>query len=95
MTAPDFLADVMQHSQFRGKQDVNAVLRGETPVMPGDIFISESDDMCGFSTLKFNPQLPEPKMPCMHFLVIKRGSFQTCVDAAIAECQDVETTNKV
>lgn len=66
---------------YHGKQDLNAILRGETPVQTGDTFIHESTYGEGFAAFRYTPQTPEPPKPCEHFKLLARGIWETCLKA--------------
>jgi hypothetical protein len=57
------------------KADLNAILRGETSVVEGDVVITESAFYEGFNVFAYKPKRPEPKCAYMNFEPMTRGTL--------------------
>ena len=63
---------------------INAILRGETDVLPGGVFMSESENCGGFAVFCYCPA-PDSRMPCENFKLIFKGPRGDCETALAAK----------
>lgn len=69
-------------SRFLGEQDINAIVRGEVAVSPGDTFTAESSDRKGVSAYAYEPGCRQGQGEWNNFRLLAHGLRTTAIAAA-------------
>jgi hypothetical protein len=71
-------------SRFLGERDINAIVRGEVPINPGDTFTAESIDRKGVSAYAYEPGCRQGRGEWNNFRLLYNGLRTKAIAAAIS-----------